>query len=245
MKNTLYILLFTVGTYIQVFSQETLLSPINNSANKNLIKSETSEMNWFMLQDTLKIQIGKVQTEIQIKKDNVYIITTVNMTQSTTKWIDSTVVGTQNFEPKYHSSYNQQRDMVLKFGKKITGYYLDNKTKIRTEISEQVEASFFDSNFYPQLIRLLPLKDGYSNTIAIFDYNPAAEIGVITATVKNTEKTTINFNGKNKQVWKVETTDDISNNTAISTYYIDTITRKILKQEIDFGGRKMVMELEE
>jgi len=245
MKNTLYILLITLVTPFQIFSQETILSPINNSANKNHIKSETSEMNWFMINGSDKIQIGKVQTEIQKKRKNIYIITTVNMMQSPTKWIDSTVVGTQNFEPKYHSSYNQQRDMVLKFGEKITGYYLDNKTKIRTEISEEAETSFFDSNFYPQLIRLLPLKVGYSSTIAIFDYNPAAEIGVITATIKNTEETIFSFNGKERHVWKVETTDDISNNTAISTYYIDTLTRKILKQEIDFGGRKMLMELEE
>ncbi|XYH09577.1 hypothetical protein AAFU52_11170 [Aquimarina macrocephali] len=159
MKNALYILLFTIGTYIQVFSQETLLSPINNSAIKKLMKSETSEMNWFMINGSDKMQIGKVQTEIQKKKDNVCIITMVNMTQSTTKWIDSTVVGIQNFEPKYHSSYNQQRDMVLKFGKKITGYYLDKKTDTKTEIAEEPKTSFFDSNFYPQLIRFLPLKD--------------------------------------------------------------------------------------
>ncbi|OUR97637.1 hypothetical protein A9Q86_15605 [Flavobacteriales bacterium 33_180_T64] len=245
MKYTLYIILITLVTSFRVFSQETVLSPINNPAIKNLVLSETSEMNWFMLQDTLKVQIGKVKTEIQKRKENIYIITTVDMVHSPAKWIDSTVVGTQNFAPKYHSSYNQQRDMVLKFGEKITGYYLDKKTEMKTEISEEAETSFFDSNFYPQFIRFLPLKNGYSNTISIFDYNPKAEIGLITATIKNTEETTLNFNEKKRSVWKVETTDDISNNSAVSTYYIDTTTRKILKQEIDFGGRKMVMELVE
>jgi hypothetical protein len=86
---------------------------------------------------------------------------------------------------------------------------------------------------------------GYSQTISIFDYNPTSKIGVITATVKNTEETTIDFKGKEKKVWKVETTDDISNNSTINTYYIEKSTRKILKQEIDFGGRKMLMELVE
>lgn len=245
MKKIFYILLITFGISAQVFSQKNFLSPINNPANKSLIKSETSEMSWFMLTDSLKIEIGNVQTKIQKEKERIYIITTVNMKQSPTKWIDSTIVGTTNFKPIYHSSFNQQRDIVLKFGKKITGYYLDKKTEIRTRISEESDTPFFDSNFYPQLIRLLPLKDGYSNTISIFDYNPSSKIGVITATVKNTEETTINFNGQKKQVWKVETTDDISNNSGISTYYIDTSTRKILKQEIDFGGRKMLMELVE
>jgi hypothetical protein len=243
MKKPLFILLAIFGTFVQLHSQEKPLSPLNNPANKSLLKSETSEMNWFMLKDTLKVQIGKVQTQIQKKKEKIYIITTVDMKQSTTKWVDSTIVETQNFKPVYHSSFNQQRDMVLKFGEKITGYYLDKKTGTKTNISEEVHKPFFDSNFYPQLIRLLPLKEGYSNTISIFDYNPAAKIGAITATIKNTQETTITFKGQKKQVWKVETTDDISNNTAISTYYIDKSTRKILKQEIDFGGRKMLMEL--
>lgn len=245
MKKTFYILLFTFGISIQGFCQEALLSPLNNPANKNLIKSETSEMAWFMLKDSLKIQLGNVQTQIQKEKEKINIITTINLKQSSTRWIDTTIVDIQNFKPIYHSSFNQQRDMVLKFGEKITGYYLDKKTKSKTKIYEEVNTPFFDSNFYPQLIRLLPLKNGYSNTISIFDYNPTAKIGVITATVRSTEEITIDFNGQKRQVWKVETTDDISNNTAKSTYYIEISTRKILQQEIDFGGRKMLMELVE
>lgn len=245
MKNTLYVLLVTFGTFLQVFSQETLLSPLNNPADKSFINAETSEMNWFMLNDSLKVKIGNVQTTIQKKKESIYIITTVNMKHSTTKWIDSTIVETLNFKPIYHSSFNQQRDMVLNFGEKITGYYLNKQLGTKTEISEEVDKPFFDSNFYPQLIRLLPLKDNYANTISIFDYNPTSKTGVITATIKDTKQATIDFNGKKKQVWKVEVSDDISNNTAISTYYIEKSTRKILKQEIDFGGRKMLMELVE
>ncbi|WP_449649460.1 DUF3108 domain-containing protein [Tenacibaculum caenipelagi] len=126
----------------------------------------------------------------------------------------------------YHSSFNHQRDMVLKFEKKVTGFYLNKKTGVKTQISENTDGSYFDSNFYPQLIRLLPLESGYSKTISIFDYNPTAKTGVITATIKNTEAATIDFNGTKKQVWKVEATDDISNNSALSTYYIDTTTRK-------------------
>ncbi|WP_296312069.1 hypothetical protein [Winogradskyella sp. UBA3174] len=245
MKKILYILLVTFGTSLHVFSQETLLSPLNNPADKIFINDETSEMTWFMLKDSLKIQIGNVHTKIQKEKESIYIITTVNMKQSPTKWVDTTIVETLNFKPIYHSSFNQQRDMVLNFGEKITGYYLDKQTATKTQISEEVEKPFFDSNFYPQLIRLLPLKDNYSNTISIFDYNPTSKIGVITATIKDTQKMTIDFNGKKKQVWKVETTDDISNNSVISAYYIDRLTRKILRQEINFGGRKMLMELVE
>lgn len=245
MKKILLILLIAFGSSAPVFSQVLPLSPSNNPANSKLLKPETSEMNWFMIKDSVKVQIGKLQTQIKKKKNQIFIITTVEMKQSSTKWIDSTIVETQNFKPIYHSSYNQQRDMVLKFGKKITGYYLDKQTKNKTLISEEVHKSFFDSNFYPQLIRLLPLEDNYSTTISIFDYNPTAKIGVITATIRNTKEVTIDFNGQKKSVWKVETTDDISNNSTLNTYYIEVSTRKVLKQEIDFGGRKMLMELTE
>lgn len=243
MKNKIHLLLFVFGCVLNGISQEAKLSPDNNTANIDLLKSETSKMSWYTVQDSTEIQIGTVHTEIQKNKDKIYIITTVDMQQSPSKWIDSTVVSTNNFKPIYHSSYNQQRDMVLKFDKDITGYYLDKQTNTKTQISETADQPFFDSNFYPQFIRLLPLKEGYTNTISIFDYNPKSKIGIITATIKNTEETTINFKGELKEVWKIETTDDISNNTAISTYFIDKSTRQLLRQDIDFGGRKMIMKL--
>ncbi|WP_052599841.1 hypothetical protein [Aureispira sp. CCB-QB1] len=242
MKYTFYVWLIVIGACSPAFSQKTPLSPLYNPAKKNLIQSETSEMDWFMLNDSLKIPIGNIQTKIQRDKEKIQIIKTISMKQSPVQWIDSTVVGVLNFEPIYHSSFNAQRDMVLNFGEKVTGYYLDKKTAIKTPISEKTNASFFDSNFYPELVRLLPLKNGYSNTISIFDYNPTAKIGVVRATIRSVKKMTISFKGKKKQVWVVETTDDISNNSTVSTYYIDRTSRKILKQEIDLGDRKMVME---
>jgi hypothetical protein len=244
MRNLTLLLLFTLATSTLVFGQE-YLSPLNNPANKTLLKPETTKMQWFMLKDSLKIPIGTIETQIQKKREKIYVITTVEMKQSPTKWVDSTIVKSKNFEPLYHSSFNQQRDMVLKFGKNITGYYLDKQTGTKTQIEEGADKHFFDSNFYPQLIRLLPLKNGYSNIISIFDYNPSSQIGVITATIKNTEESSMNYNDKDIKVWKVKTTDEISNNSATSTFYIDKSTRKILKQEIDFGGRKMLMELVE
>ena len=245
MKNLISTLAITLCILTHSFGQVTPLSPINNTSESNFIENESSKMEWFIFQDTLKVKIGEVHTDIQKRKEKTTVITSVNMEQTSSKWIDSTIVGTKNFEPIYHSSFNQQRDMVLNFEKEVTGYYLDKKTGTKTLISEKTQKPYFDSNFYPQLIRWLPLNDGYSATISIFDYNPTAKVGVITATIKNVTRSSFNFNEKEKQVWKVETTDDISDNSAISTYYIDMETRKILKQDIDFKGRKMAMELME
>lgn len=235
------ILAITVVT--QTIGQELSLSPINNPSNVDLLESEISKMSWFIVKDTTEVKIGEVYTEIKKGKDSIIMISTVLMEQASTKWVDSTIVTTQDFKPIYHSSYNQQRDMILNFGHIVTGYYLDKQTGNKALISEETNTSFFDSNFYPQLLRFLPLKEGYSKTISIFDYNPRSNIRAISATIKSTEKTTITFNKTPKQVWKVETTDDISNNTAVSTYYIETSSRKTIKQEVDFGGRKMIMRL--
>ena len=243
MKNSLLILILIITTFLSANGQEKI-SPLNNPVNIDLLKSGTSKMQWFMVQDSVNIPIGIVETQIEKKEKKIYVLTTVEMSQSPIKWVDSTVVSTKNFEPIYHSSYNQQRDVVLNFEEQmITGSYLDKITNTKNQLSETTNKAYFDSNFYPQLIRLLPLKTGYSGIISIFDYNPKSKTGVMSATIKNTENTLINFKGKNKEVWKVLVSDDISNNQATSTYYIDKSSRKILKQEIKSNGRKMVMEI--
>jgi hypothetical protein len=104
-------------------------------------------MKWFMLKDLLKIQIGNVPTEIQKDKESIYITTTVHRKQSPTKWVDSSIVDARNFKPIYHSYFHQQRAVVLNFGENITGYYLDKQAETKTQISEEVDQPFFDSNF--------------------------------------------------------------------------------------------------
>lgn len=243
MKKTIYCLLFILGVSTQGISQEKLLNPQNNPASINLLKTETSKMEWFMVRDSIEIKIGEIHTEIKKEKNTTAIITSVVMKQSPYRWIDTTLVRTQNLAPIYHSSYNQQRNLVLHFGEKITGYYLDKKTSTKTQICQEVNEFYFDSNFYPQLLRLLPLKKGYSNRISIFDYNPKSKVGLLTATLKSTKDGRILFNGKQTAVWQLEVTDDISNNRAIMTYSIDKLTRKILRQELHLGDRKMIMKL--
>ena len=242
MKTIIFTL---ISIFLSLYSsaQNSIITPLNNSVDKRLIKNEVYRMNWYIKNGDTKIEIGKINTEIKKNQNNVLIITTVEMIQAQTKWVDTTIASIKELIPIYHSSFNKQRDMVLNFDKKVTGYYFDKQTNTKTQISETADKPFFDSNFYPQLIRLLPLKEGYTNTISIFDYNPKSKTGVITATIKNTVETTIEYKGELRQVWKVETTDDISNNTAISAYFIDKSTRQLLRQGIDFGGRKMIMKL--
>jgi hypothetical protein len=241
MKNILITVLL-VFTSLSSFGQESTITPLNNSFDSKFIKNENYEMSWFMEMDTTKIEIGKIKTEIKRIKNNVLIITSVKMNQVQTKWIDSTLARKSDLKPIYHSSFNQQRDMVLHFDEKVTGYYFDKKTNIKSEITETTSESYFDSNLYPQLIRWLPLHNGFQKTISIFDYNPSAKTGIMKAFIKNVVKGKIP--GKSdKEVWIVTITDDISDNKVIMTYYIDCNNKQLIRQEINMPGRKMVMEL--
>jgi len=218
---------------------QSLQTPGNNQVNLSLIKSEDYSMTWYALKDTSKIEMAKIDTKILKTGTRINVTTTVKM-KNMPDWTDETAVAFPGLVPVKHSSFNTQREMLLDFGKKnrVTGYYLDKIQNKKTEISEETNGKFFDSNFYPQLIRWLPLKENYTVEIALFDYNPKSAIGVIKAYITGTRKGTLN----NKPVWIVSATDDISEKKSVSTYYIDVDTRDVLKQEIDMGTRKMVME---
>lgn len=218
---------------------QTVQTPEKNQVDRSLIKNENYSMAWYTLKDTAKVEIGKVETQILKSGNNITVSSTVKM-KNMPDWKDETVAEFSNFAPVKHTSFNVQRDMLLDFGKKntVTGYYLDKTKNNRTEISETTAGNFFDSNLYTQLIRWLPLKEGYTTEMAIFDYNPASEKGIMKAYVTGTKKGTY----KNKPVWLVSVTDDISQKKTASIYYINSKTRELLKQEVDMGPRKMVME---
>ena len=232
------LILLVIGS-ANFFSAQNLLSPSNVKLDSKYIQEESSEVSWSMENAGSKIEIGKVTTEFKkLNKKNLLIKTTVKMKQAPEPWIDSTIIKISDFQPVYHSSFNSMRNMSLTFGKKVTGYYLDKKTQKKNLIDEAATSAYFDSNSYPALIRFLPLKENFTSEISIFDYNTTAKKGVIKAYIEKVEKG--EYNGK--KVWIVKTTDDIQDRKAESIYYIDVNTRKVLKQEINVGGRKMIME---
>ncbi|PIF47464.1 hypothetical protein CLU96_4519 [Chryseobacterium sp. 52] len=236
MRTFLILLLISSAN---VFSQK-LLTPNTINIDPKLIKDETSEAVWYAENAGTKIEIGNIITELKkLNKTDLLIRTTVKMKQSPdAKWTDSTIVKTSNFQPVYHSSFNMMRDMVLKSGKaQVTGYYLDKKTQKKEDI-EMPAADYFDSSSYPMMIRFSPLKENYTADISIFDYNPNAKKGMIKAYILDVQKEDVN----GRKAWAVKTTDDIGDKKTIVTYYIDPETRKILKQEMDLGGRKMTLE---
>ncbi len=169
------------------------------------------------------------------------------MKNSKTPWIDTTIANISTLTPIRHASYNMQRDMVLNFGKIVTGYYKDKMKKSKTIVNDTTNSDYFDSNLYPVLIGWLPLDNNYKQDISIYDYNPSAKIGVIKASVKNVSSSTYQTHKNGiRNVWVVTVSDEIGNGeNGVSTYYFDKADRKLWKQEIDANGRKMMMKLVE
>lgn len=216
------------------------LRPTPEAFERKWAKPESYDMTWYAIRDTTKIEIGKVLTRINQNEDQIMVITTVDMKGMKGSWVDSSSSDKKTLHPIRHSSYNAQRDMVLNFGQIVTGFYDDKKQSKNTLINDTTQSSYFDSNMYPVLIRWLPLKEGFTQKIAIYDYNPSAKTGVISATVSGV--TSGIYNSKNsgsRQVWVVDVNDEISNGN--SQYFIDKANRKLWKQTMEAKGRKMMM----
>jgi hypothetical protein len=247
-NNKMKTLLLTVLTFATLLGKaQHLLTPSEKSFEKKWVKNAYYEMVWYAIKDTAKYEIGKVTTKILADNKNLTVVTKVSMKNMKAPWIDSTVAEIKTLKPIKHTSYNTQRDMVLNFGKVVTGFYND-KMKIKTSmISDTTKNDYFDSNLYPVLIGWLPLKNDYNQDISIYDYNPSAKIGVIKASIRNvTSQTYLTDKNGIRNVWVVTVSDEIGNGeNGVSTYYFDKVDRKLWKQEINASGNKMMLKLVE
>jgi hypothetical protein len=226
---------------------QNLLTPSKNSFEKKWVKNANYQITWYALRDTAKFEIGKVNTQISTDKKTLTVVTRVSMKNMKSPWVDTTVAYIKTLQPIRHASYNMQRDMVLNFGKIVTGFYNDKMKKSRTIVNDTTKVDYFDSNLYPVLIGWLPLDNNYKQDISIYDYNPSAKMGVVKASVKNVSSGTCQTDKHgNRDVWVVTVSDELgSGENGVSTYYFDKSDRRLWKQEIDANGRKMMMKLVE
>lgn len=237
------IILFLLAIITFSAKAQTVLMPSKNAVDSRWVKNDSYQMIWYALRDTSKFELGKVSTQISVNETDITAITQVAMKSMNSPWVDSTIADTKTLKPVRHSSYNMQRDMVLNFGKIVTGFYNDKMKKTNTIIKDTTRSDYFDSNLYPVLIGWLPLSEGYKQDLSIYDYNPSAKTGVLKAFVKNVQSGTYSSEKSGlRNVWIVSVSDEIGNGeNGSSTYYFDKADRKLWKQEINANGRKMMM----
>ncbi len=227
---------------ISLMQAQTRLTPKNLSIEKKWLKNANYEMKWFALKDTQRIEIGSVVTTINSLDNKLVVVTNITMKQSPSLWIDSTIANKKDLSPVYHSSYNAQRDMALKFGHVVNGFYNDKINKVRTVVTDTTNEDYFDSNLYPLLITWLPMQVGYKREISIYDYRPGGKKGVLKASIEEViDGVYETKSAGSRNVWILKVADEISAPGGYSLYYIDKEDRRLWKQRIEMGGRQMEM----
>lgn len=239
MKN-LFSLLF-IFAFISLNAQ-TAMVPGDATLETKYVKHESYQMKWYILADSSKHEVARINTQIKPGKNTLAIITSVEVNNAKTSWIDSTITARQGFAPIRHYSDNLERAVKLKFGAPVTGNYLDKVRKQTIKINDVVpQGQYFDSNFYPYLIRLLPLAEGYTQDIATYDFSPAKK-GILTAKITNVKTGTYRTKAGLAAVWIVTSNETVKGQTTEVKYYIDKIDRKIYKQEIFDGMMRTLIE---
>jgi hypothetical protein len=242
-----FLFLGALGIATWTVDAQSILTPSKKSFEKKWLKNQEYQMKWYAMKDTSAFEIGKVTTQVSTNNAQLTVVTQVQMNKMNAPWVDTSVAEIKTLKPIRHSSYNMQRDMVLNFGKIVTGFYNDKMKKNNIVVHDTTRTAYFDSNLYPILLGWLPLREGYQRDIAIYDYNPSGKIGVIKASVTavksgryTTEKSGV------RAVWIVSVSDEIgSGDNGTSTFYFDQTDRKLWKQEMNANGRKMMMKLVE
>lgn len=219
--------------------------PGDKSIETKWIKNEKTQSRWLMVKDTVSYEIATIFNDVQVTATEMKIITEIQVKKATTKWLDTTVISLPSLKPIRHTSTNVERDIVLEYGDKVDGYYYDKLTKKVTDLNEVTEKPYFDSSFYPYLIRLLPLKAGYKADLPIFDYHPKlkGEMKVSITDVK-LGKFKSNKNGE-VECWEVTVLSNLGGEKNITKYYIGKKDRKLWRQDIDALYQKMLIRLVE
>ncbi|MHA3788581.1 hypothetical protein ACX0HA_10255 [Flavobacterium hauense] len=242
MKNIIA-LLFTFA-FLSLHAQTSLI-PGDTIFAAKYIKPETYQMKWSIVQAGQSHQVALINTSIQPGKKRITIVSDIKVNNAKTTWIDSTITNKVNFLPVRHYSDNLERVVKLKFGASVTGSYIDKAKNLKTNINDVIpQGNYFDSNFYPYLVRLLPLKEGYTCDVATYDYSPAKR-GIITQKVTDVKTGTYKDKKGQNEVWIVTSKETIKGQTTEVKYYIAKSDRKLFKQEIFDGMMHTLIERSE
>ncbi len=236
MKKYLLIAL-VIATKIS-FAQETV-SPASGVLQTKWVKEENYKMKWYRVKhDTMYYEVGIMNTSVSIKRKKLFIVQNISMQNMTAPWVDSTVADAATIAPIYHSSSNAQRHMVLNFGEKIVEGFSDNHATQKMElIKDTVQEKYFDSNIYTSLVSWLPLEEGYTAKIPIYDYNNEKRHGIVYVNILSVKRGQYTTPEKTTEdVFIVDLTDGI--NAASNIYYISIKTRQVLKISSLFGPNK-------
>lgn len=219
---------------------QTMMASGNNSFEKKWIRNGRSEMAYYAISGGSKTEICSFTIDIQSAGKTLSVYTALRFLHSNEQWLDTCISDGDSFQPIYRSSRNKDKELVLKYGKEVTGYYFDKKTQKKNTIKEAVQGSYFDNYTYPYLLGLLPLNAGYKTDLSIYDYKPGNSINIKKARIGEVKSNIYksSLTGEHK-VWQVTVFDGPAGDRQV--YYIDKENRRIWKIEIWANGQQLLL----
>ena len=227
MKNKLAILAIIVSTWLNAQSVKTF--------QKKWIKNENYTMIFYTVKDTSKMELGKIKNSIEITP-NDYIKQSMVFSSKMfkTDFKDNSLYTRKTLAPILHISSNDQRALQIIYKDSIKCSYIgmkDNKKQSHSEVNNST-LTYYDSSTYQNIIRWLPLKEGYKKELDVYNYDPNSSIGFMKATI--TDVSLDQYETKKlgiRDVYKV--TEFFSNSKTV--HYIDIKDRRLWKQEVNDG----------
>ncbi|NII29331.1 hypothetical protein HB364_29900 [Pseudoflavitalea sp. X16] len=219
---------------------QTVLVPGEKVLDKKWIRNGTYEMACYASSGGQQVEISSFTIKINSTDKALSVYTALQMTGSDDIWVDTSIADGNTFKPVYRSSFSPAKEMVVNYGKEVTGYYYDKQTKKRHTIKEGGNNAFFDSNTYPYLLGLLPLTTGYKNDLAVYDFKPGNQTNTKKARIEQVKSNlyTSNLTGEHK-VWQVNVYEEATKDSYV--YYIDKDTRRLWKVEILTQGQQLLL----
>jgi hypothetical protein len=237
LKTFFAILLVTTRFICQA---QTLLVPGENVLDKKWIRNGTYELACFAEAGGKQVEYSSFTIQVNAGNKTLAVYTAFQMTGSNDITVDTSISDGNTFKPLYRSSFSKSKDMVLHYGKEVTGFYYDKQTKKRHSVKEAVNNAFFDSYTYPYLLGLLPLTSGYKSDLAVYDYKPGNPTNTKKARIEEVKSNMYvsSVTGEHK-VWQVNVFEEATRDSY--TYYIDKDTRRLWKIEILTQGQRLLM----
>lgn len=226
--------------YISVCTAQNTISPSDNQLDAQGMKDNQFEMSYWAVKDGRKVEIGSFKVSLSYQKNLFSVYTVLQFTNSDELWIDTCLSDRQTFKPIYRSSFNKDREMVIKYQNEVKGYYVDKKTNKRKIVQEPIKEPFFDFHCYPYLLSMLPLASGYKKNLMVYDYNPENSNNLKKARIEEVRSNIyVSDNTGEHKVWQISVFEESTNDQY--QYYIDKETGKIWKIEILAKGQQLLL----
>jgi hypothetical protein len=207
--------------------------------DSKLLKNGKYTLACYLVNGSDESAIGTFTIGINTSNDKL-ALTTITALTGLEEWKDTAISNLSNFKPVYRASHSSLKDMVLHFDSNVTGYYVDKKTGMKTQIKEAGKQGFVDSYTYPFLLSLLPLTSGYSTDLSVYEYKPTNSDNLKKAVVEEVKNSTwvSKYTGKH-DVWEVTVVEPSTDEKSVC--YIDKKTRRLWQIDSWANGQQVRM----